>query len=119
MTNLDLLNPLMQSFFPKRSVKMIDGSEKRNRQLAFQPQNSHVCEKRSNGTDKWNHRQTAYWAKISFLRTEFKHNCPNNIKLNNNRIYNKCHTWSFLVYFIPFVFYLWYLAFWSYDTSIS
>ena len=27
---------------------MIDGSEKRNRQLAFKLQNSHVCEKRSN-----------------------------------------------------------------------
>ena len=26
---------------------MIDGSEKRNRQLAFELQNSHVCEKRS------------------------------------------------------------------------
>ena len=26
---------------------MIDGSEKRNRQLAFEIQNSHVCEKRS------------------------------------------------------------------------
>jgi len=26
---------------------MIDGSEKRNRQLAFEFQNSHVCEKRS------------------------------------------------------------------------
>ena len=34
--------------FPKSSVKMIDGSEKRNRQLAFELQNSHVCEKRSN-----------------------------------------------------------------------
>ena len=34
--------------FPKRSVKMIDGSEKRNCQLAFELQNSHVCEKRSN-----------------------------------------------------------------------
>ena len=34
--------------FPKRSVKMIDGSEKRNRQLAFELQNSQVCEKRSN-----------------------------------------------------------------------
>ena len=32
-----------------RSVKMIDGSEKRNRQLAFELQNSHVSEKRS----KW------------------------------------------------------------------
>ena len=29
------------------SVKMIDGSEKRNRRLAFEFQNSHVCEKRS------------------------------------------------------------------------
>ena len=27
---------------------MIDGSEKRNRELAFERQNSHVCEKRSN-----------------------------------------------------------------------
>ena len=27
---------------------MIDGSEKRSRQLAFELQNSHVCEKRSN-----------------------------------------------------------------------
>ena len=27
---------------------MIDGSEKRNLQLAFELQNSHVCEKRSN-----------------------------------------------------------------------
>ena len=27
---------------------MIDGSEKRNRQLAFELQNSHVCEKRTN-----------------------------------------------------------------------
>ena len=27
---------------------MIDGSEKRNRQLAFKLQNSHVCEKCSN-----------------------------------------------------------------------
>ena len=27
---------------------MIVGSEKRNRQLAFELQNSHVCEKRSN-----------------------------------------------------------------------
>ena len=27
---------------------MIDGSEKRNRQLALELQNSHVCEKRSN-----------------------------------------------------------------------
>ena len=30
---------------------MIDCSEKRNRQLAFKLQNSHVCEKRSNDTN--------------------------------------------------------------------
>ena len=29
---------------------MIDGSKKRNRQLAFEIQNSHVCEKRSKRT---------------------------------------------------------------------
>ena len=32
---------------------MIDDSEKRNRQLAFKLQNSHVCEKRS----KYRHRK--------------------------------------------------------------
>ena len=34
---------------------MIDGNEKRNRQLAFELQNSHVCEKRSKSWDppKW------------------------------------------------------------------
>ena len=31
---------------------MIDGSEKRNRQLAFELQNSHVCEKRSKSFSK-------------------------------------------------------------------
>ena len=33
---------------------MIDGSEKRNRQLAFELQNSHVCEKCSKGLNKAN-----------------------------------------------------------------
>ena len=33
-------------------VIMIDGSEKRNRQLASELQNSHVCQKRSNDTLK-------------------------------------------------------------------
>ena len=34
---------------------MIDGSKKRNRQLAFELQNLHVCEKRSNviGKNVW------------------------------------------------------------------
>ena len=40
----------MTFLLPNRSVKMIDGSEKRNRQLAFELQNSHVCEKRSKKT---------------------------------------------------------------------
>ena len=44
----------VKALFPKRSVEMIDGSEKRNRQLAFEIQNSHVSEKCSN-------------AKITFL----------------------------------------------------
>ena len=43
ITNLDLLNPLKQ-----RSVKMIDGSEERKRQLVFELQSSRVYEKRSN-----------------------------------------------------------------------
>ena len=33
---------------------MIDGSEKRDRQLAFELQNSHVCEKRNNFLKKKN-----------------------------------------------------------------
>ena len=41
ITNHDLLNPL------KYSVKMIDGREKRYRQLAFELHNSHVCGKQS------------------------------------------------------------------------
>ena len=45
ITNHDLLNPWSKVLFPKRSVKMIDSSEKRNRRLAFELQNSHVCEK--------------------------------------------------------------------------
>ena len=46
ITNHDLLNPWSKLLFPKRSVKMIDSSEKRNRRLASELQNcSHVCEK--------------------------------------------------------------------------
>ena len=45
----------VKALFPKRSLKMIDsGIKKFNRQLAFELQNSHVCEKYSN-------------AKITFL----------------------------------------------------
>ena len=45
ITNHDLLNPWSRVLFPKRSVKMIDSSEKRNRRLASELRNSHVCEK--------------------------------------------------------------------------
>ena len=38
---------LSKVLFPKRSVKMIDGSEKCNRQLAFELRNWHVFEKHS------------------------------------------------------------------------
>ena len=53
----------LKFFFPKRSVKMIDGSEKRNRQLAFELQNSHVCEKCSN-THQWSIFKVL-WQKVS------------------------------------------------------
>ena len=39
---------LSKVLFPKRSIKMIDGSEKRKRQLVFELQSSRVYEKRSN-----------------------------------------------------------------------
>ena len=45
ITNHDLFNPWSKVSFPKRSVKMIDSSEKCNRQLGSELQNSHVCEK--------------------------------------------------------------------------
>ena len=43
--------------FPKRSVKTIDGSEKRNRQLAFELQNSHVYEKPSKSQNRGSYAQ--------------------------------------------------------------
>ena len=38
---------LSKVLFPKRSAKMVDGSKKRKRQLAFELQSSRVLEKRS------------------------------------------------------------------------
>ena len=55
ITNLHLLKLL----FPKRSVKMIDGSEKRKRQLVFELQSSCVYEKRSK------HKNTAVYLKLN------------------------------------------------------
>ena len=43
---------------------MIDGSEQRNRQLAFELQNSHVCEKRSNTLYLSVNVQSAFSAKV-------------------------------------------------------
>ena len=43
--------------FPKRSVKMIEGSEKRNPRLAFKLQNSHVCEKPSKSQNRGSYAQ--------------------------------------------------------------
>ena len=45
ITNHALLNPWSKVSFPKRSVKMIDSSENRNRRLGSELQNLHVCEK--------------------------------------------------------------------------
>ena len=44
---------------------MIDCSEKRNRQLAFELQNSHVCEKRSIKLPLHNRRRVGDSSKIS------------------------------------------------------
>ena len=69
---------------------MIDGSEKRNRQLAFELQNSHVCEKRSN-------------IKTIFLRTNLVeenvkgHNIKTIFLLTNLVWVNCVSGWSFLL----------------------
>ena len=54
---------------------MIDGSEKRNRQLAFELQNSHVCEKRSNviGKNVW-FIQISSFTQLEALLDNFKSN---------------------------------------------
>ena len=46
---------------------MIDSSEKRNRQLAFELQNSHVCEKRSNSNNDLLVRKQRKGAKNSMM----------------------------------------------------
>ena len=68
---------------------MINGSEKRNLQLAFELQNSHACEKRSNSVvevlfvfvfvlfnvicyNKGNQLKTKLWATIQMTIEEFK-----------------------------------------------
>ena len=50
---------------------MIDGSEKHNRQLAFELQNSHVCEKRSKGV-----MYLLKKLKLFSYQLNSKNNCP-------------------------------------------
>ena len=47
---------------------MIDGSEKRKRQLAFELQNSHVCEKRSKVPISWGDANVSKqtWRKVKW-----------------------------------------------------
>ena len=49
---------------------MIDGSEKRNLQLAFELQNLHVCEKRSNN-EKKEIRENVYIREIHCISIHF------------------------------------------------
>ena len=54
---------------------MIDGSEKRNRQLAFELQNSHVCEKRSNvsfGGKMTSQKHRVFWNTKFYHPTKFE-----------------------------------------------
>ena len=51
ITNHDLLNPWSKVLFPKRSVKMIDSSEKRNRRLASVKSAILICGHRSWSSD--------------------------------------------------------------------
>ena len=50
---------------------MIDGSEKHNRQLAFELQNSHVCEKRIKGA-----MYLLKKLKLFSYQLNSKNNCP-------------------------------------------
>ena len=73
ITNHDLLNPWSKVLFPKRSVKMIDSSEKRNRRLSSELQNSHVCEKCDPNLRSTVYKKTHYFfpqdEKYSVLRS--------------------------------------------------
>ena len=68
--------------FPKSPAKMIDGSEKRKRQLAFERQNSGVYEKRSESIKIFSILTQRWWLKFEndeylkhfFYCTRFKRN---------------------------------------------
>ena len=61
---------LSKVLFPKRSAKMIDGSEKRKLQLTFELQSSHVFEKRSKSLLVW-HLFYAYFRRIISVTSLF------------------------------------------------
>ena len=50
--------------FPKSSAKMIDGSEKRKRQVVFELQNSGVYEKRSESLKLFSILAQRWWLKL-------------------------------------------------------
>ena len=68
---------------------MIDSSEKRNRQLAFELQNSHVCEKRSNKReDRERHQRGLILLKHDYLflwAAKRKLICPLTLKIVFNK----------------------------------
>ena len=62
ITNHYLLNLFKWiKLFPKRSIKMIDGTEKRKRQLAFELQSSRVFEKRCKANSVSFFLSTIWW----------------------------------------------------------
>ena len=59
---------------------MIDGSEKSNRQLAFELQNSHVCEKRGNKLAVFRDRKNASHAENTVKRQNLRSGLPKGAK---------------------------------------
>ena len=78
---------------------MIDGRKKRNRQLAFELQNSHVCEKRSNHEFKQcvqgNNLQTNYCCIHAKVETQ-SNQCLWSTLFNVHRSKMKSSSWSLL-----------------------
>ena len=70
ITNHDLLSPWSKVLFPKRSVKMIDSSEKRNRRLGSELQNSHVCEKCDPNLRSTVYMKTHYLARYRYKQKQ-------------------------------------------------
>lgn len=64
---------------------MIDGSEKCNRQLAFELQNSHVCEKRSN----MSHRKHVRTLESFFARNRSQSESEKMIQKKNSVLIRK------------------------------